>query len=297
MAQGSEEDPHTISDSEDEGNMSDPTALVTSDISVPIPELDQDSAARLCTLFNKHAGSMEQWIRDEIRDRIIKGEFRPSKKPAQITPPTKNGHAPPPTKYTKQSGTEPSQHPIYILMETPFGGPNWLEVTYQNWFLLNGIYGQRVRSSPLSQAGKWFAHRYRREAADLKYRGEPQDKGELTGEVMSILAQDYCRFKRQMNEEMSQMRKRMKCLCGRKRKAARHRSQSLPPMGGRVTKAESISGDSEGPGDDEYDEQNEDGEDGGACVPRQNRLGSKDLELTFCNSLGCVTVTFWVMGH
>lgn len=115
-----------ISSSDDEGLVVVNNSLTADHL--PLGEHDEEdrqSATRICELLNEHRESMPRSVRDKIIKMLKDGIFH----------------------HTAASKIRPSKHQLCQKMwDSEARAPNWIHITYENWFILSGVYDQKKLS-------------------------------------------------------------------------------------------------------------------------------------------------------
>ncbi|KAH7236177.1 hypothetical protein BKA59DRAFT_459720 [Fusarium tricinctum] len=121
-----------ISSSDDEGLVVVNDSLTADDLPLGKHEdEDRQSATRICELLNEHGKSMPRSVCDKIIKMLKDGIFH----------------------HTAASKIRPSKHQLCQKMwDSEVKSPNWIHITYENWFILFGIYDQKKLSE--SSGGK-----------------------------------------------------------------------------------------------------------------------------------------------
>ncbi|KAM0438737.1 hypothetical protein ACHAPT_001494 [Fusarium lateritium] len=129
---------------------------------------DQESVTRLCRLYSIHRASWTQDIAREIESRLKNGEFH----------------------HNSLSNWQPPFHPIVSQMRDQVGAPMWPNMTYPNWFIVVGIYGDRIRQLPLLLIGRAMSARYGWDLlVDLHYHHGPRDDGQHMVRLLTQVTQ------------------------------------------------------------------------------------------------------------
>ncbi|RSM20399.1 hypothetical protein CDV31_000623 [Fusarium ambrosium] len=149
-----------------------PTTLLTvGDLPIgPIRDADIASATRLCKMFNDHRRYLPEHVANEILRRLKKGLFH----------------------HNSDSVSKPSRHRIVAAMrDDKFDGPVWHNATYENWFLVAGVYEGRLKNAPLSYIARVVSSRYGWDLSkDLRYKHGPteQSRPRLSSMVTQMAA-------------------------------------------------------------------------------------------------------------
>lgn len=184
MAPGSLTEPLIVDsdDASDDAKEEPPTLLTLDDLPLGV-EHDEDlkSATRLCQIFNEHQSSMPPDVRSIIVQRLKNGEFH----------------------HTKKSIRQRASHPVAIMVKDPkVAGIAWHQVTYENLFILAGVYGHHIRTGGLLEITKAVSERYGWDvSANLAYMNGPNDARESVPKIVT-----------QMSRKMVELESRIKAL-------------------------------------------------------------------------------------
>ncbi|RSL87263.1 hypothetical protein CEP52_015589 [Fusarium oligoseptatum] len=132
-------------------------------MSGPVQDEDIASATRLCKMFNDHRHSMSEHVASEILRRLKKGLFH----------------------HNSESVSKPSRHRIVAAMrDDKFDGPVWHNATYDNWFLVAGVYEGRLKNAPLSYIARVVSSRYGWDLSkDLRYKNGPAEQSPMVTQM------------------------------------------------------------------------------------------------------------------
>ncbi|KAG5754610.1 hypothetical protein H9Q70_002802 [Fusarium xylarioides] len=149
-------------------------SLTVEDLPMGVLKDDNKQAAiRIIEMFKEKAPSMPRQVRDEILDLLKKGAFH----------------------HNTSSRTEPSHHPLAEKMwDRQVKGPWWYHITYENWFVLVGIYGleKLERSAVGPGIRSSIERRYGGDIGiDLTWRNHPVDQGQHARHLLTQLAAKF----------------------------------------------------------------------------------------------------------
>ncbi|KAI6775281.1 hypothetical protein HG530_002039 [Fusarium avenaceum] len=190
-----------ISSSEDEG------LIVVNDLTLTADDLplgeheeeDRQSATRICELLNEHGKSMPRSVRDKIIKMLKDGIFH----------------------HTTASKIRPSKHQLCQKMwDSEFKSPNRIHITYENWFILSGVYDQKKLSESTGGNGimKALQRRYGYDpSTSLAYRNGPLNVGlherEFMTQISSIVLKHEEKFaKQELDNEKLKLEKEKRDL-------------------------------------------------------------------------------------
>ncbi|KAF5027292.1 hypothetical protein F66182_586 [Fusarium sp. NRRL 66182] len=172
--QGTREQPFDVSDDDEQPGLTvDDLPLGTQS------EDDRKSAINICHLFNKKHSSMPETVQNSLLQLLKSGVFH----------------------HTASSVHKPKHHQIYKQMWNDATHlPIWLNITYENWFILVGVFGHdKMAKSAFRGVKDAVAARYRgRMAENLEWTNYPMDDGEHAGELVAQLCEELAALKREV---------------------------------------------------------------------------------------------------
>ncbi|KIL89548.1 hypothetical protein FAVG1_07128 [Fusarium avenaceum] len=192
MSSGNEEgEPMVISSSDDEGLIVVNDSALTAD-DLPLGEHEEENrqaATRICELLNEHGKSMPRPVRDQIIRMLKDGDFH----------------------HTAASKIRPSEHQLCQKMwDSEVMSPNWINITYENWFILSGVYDQKKLSEISGVKGimKALVRRYGYDLSNsLAYKNGPLNAGlharefvTQTGSILSDLVRKFAKQELQIEK-------------------------------------------------------------------------------------------------
>lgn len=133
-------------------------------------ESDRHSAIRLCTLFNQHQSSMPPRVRSSLLHLLKTGQFQ----------------------HNSQSIFQPFKHQLSIHMyDEEEGQANWINVTYERWFILIGVYGWSMLRDYADGIRKAVVMRYGEPLdGDLTFKNSSDNSGSIVRPFLSQLADE-----------------------------------------------------------------------------------------------------------
>ncbi|KAI6763460.1 hypothetical protein HG531_012848 [Fusarium graminearum] len=131
---------------------------------------DRHSAIRLCTLFNQHQSSMPPRVRSSLLHLLKTGQFQ----------------------HNSQSIFQPFKHQLSIHMyDEEEVQANWINVTYERWFILIGVYGWSMLRDYADGIRKAVVMRYGEPLdGDLTFKNSSDNSGSIVRPFLSQLADE-----------------------------------------------------------------------------------------------------------
>ncbi|RGP68499.1 hypothetical protein FLONG3_8138 [Fusarium longipes] len=133
-------------------------------------ESDRHSAVRLCTLFKQHQASMPSRVQSKLLQLLTSGHFQ----------------------HNEKSILHPLKHQLSMDMyDEDTREVKWINVTYERWFILVGIYGWATLRERADGVRKAVLMRYGEPLdRDLTFKNSSDNSGSLVRPFLSQLGDE-----------------------------------------------------------------------------------------------------------